>query len=162
MLHTRLPLCCGLVAVVALGSSACLEPFSAQPKPKTGEAAAKAGDRGGDAKQGKKKKKPKQTYAQAWQRICHAEKLSGAGAEATRQQRAARVSEWIVANVSNKKARYWWIGYSKVKKPEREAYFREEAKKAGQPSCPLATLLFAPDAKATPASKPAAPGGAAR
>lgn len=158
MLHLRLPLC-GFVAVVALGSSACLEPFSAQPKPKTGKAAAQ-GDAKADAK--KKKKKPKQTYAQAWQRICHAEQLSGAAAAATRRERAARVSEWIVANVSNKKARYWWIGYSKVKKPEREAYFREEAKKAGQPACPLAKLLFAADAKATATSKPTASGGSAK
>ncbi len=137
------------VALLALASSACLEPFSAQPDPKTGKVAAdQAADGKRDPKKTKKKneknEKPKQTYAEAWQRICHAERLSGD---------SAKVSEWIVANVSNKKARYWWIGYAKVKKAEREAYLRQEALKAGQPRCPLAKLLF-PAAK-PPASKPA-------
>ena len=79
-----------------------------------------------------------------------AERLSGVDPKASRALRSTRVAEWINEQVKNKKARYWWIAYAKVRKALREQFFGTEAKSAGQDDCPLAKLLFAKPAASRP------------
>ena len=143
---------------LALTLGGCLEPFSPQgtTPTKTKRGAAKQSTKNEEAaRAAAKKNEKKQTYAQAWQLICTAEQLSGADPRDERSVRSSKVAEWINTHVKNKKARYWWIGYAKVKPSEREVYFRGEAKDAGQPTCPLATLLFPkPSTSSQPATQP--------
>lgn len=108
-----------------------------------------------NAEADKKDEEKKQSYGEAWRLICHAEKLAGASAETSRQERATLVAEWITVNVTNKKARYWWISFGSLKKHEREGFFRRDAKDAGVDPCPLAELLFRKGATTQPASAPA-------
>lgn len=149
-----------LLISLALTLGGCLEPFSADgtTPTKTKRGASEptaAGAAGAKGKHADKKKKVKQTYAQAWQLICNAERLSGADPRDDRDVRSSKVAEWINQHVKNNKARYWWIGYAKVRQSEREVYFRGEAKDAGQATCPLASLLFPkPPATSRPATQP--------
>lgn len=108
-----------------------------------------------NAEDEQKKKKEEQSYAEAWRRICHAERLAEVSGSASRQERATLVAEWITANVKNKKARYWWIAFGSLKKHEREAFFRRDAKDAGVDPCPLVDLLFSKGPQSAPASAPA-------
>lgn len=96
--------------------------------------------------------KPKQSYQEAWRLICQAQDRAGAATTADRASRSVAVAEWITEHVINKQARYWWIGFGKVKDDRRRA-FLAEAKRAGQPVCPLAELLF-PQAAVEPAKAP--------
>ena len=95
---------------------------------------------------GKRKKKPEQTYAQAWRVICHADQLSGGHQD--------QVAEWIVKNLKNEKARYWFIALGNAEKKNRLATFMAEARAAGFSDCPTARLLF-PAPAPTPAPAPA-------
>jgi predicted small lipoprotein YifL len=92
----------------------------------------------------KKEKKPKQTYAQAWRVICHAKELSGGPDD--------QVADWIVKNLRNEKARYWFIALGNVKKEDKLAVFLAEAERTGFADCPSTKILF-PESK-TPASEP--------
>ena len=93
------------------------------------------------------KKEPEQTYAEAWQAICEAERRSQADPAASRSARGAHVAAWIVEHLKNKKARYWFIALGNMKPPERLPHFLAEAKRAGFPDCPVAGLLFPAPAK---------------
>lgn len=91
----------------------------------------------------KEKKKPKQTYAQAWDVICHAEARANVDPSLGRAERGSRVASWLVENLKNKKARYWFIQFGDTKEEaDRRAMFRREARRAGQARCPLERLLF--------------------
>ena len=111
-----------------------------------------------NAEDNDEKKEKKQSYAEAWQLICHAEVRAGATATTDRQERAALVADWITANVTNRKARYWWIAFGSLKKNERAGFFRRDAKAAGVDPCPLADFLFAQSPTSAPASAPTSPG----
>ncbi|MCK5798467.1 MAG: hypothetical protein KAI47_14850 [Deltaproteobacteria bacterium] len=144
MPHPRRLLSISLSLAFLLSLSGCLTPFPKQNTPKSQGSTTRPSVEGADAKENANgKKKPPQTYAEAWDLICHAERRSGAALDAPLQERAVKVSEWIVAHVTNKKARYWWIAYAKIRKADREALFCSTAKAAGQDPCPLSRLLFA-------------------
>ena len=98
-----------------------------------------------DAKRAKDAE-PKQSYREAWALICKAEQLSGADPSKSRSERGDIVASWIVENVSNKKARFWFINFGKIKKQLRRQAFVAEASAAGQSKCDLVDLLFAPPA----------------
>jgi hypothetical protein len=100
-----------------------------------------------DKKNDDDKKKPEQTYRQAWEVICHAEQRAGIAPALPRMERGNRVAGWLVEHLKNKEARYWLIRFGDTKEEaERRAMLRAEAKKAGITSCPLEGLLFAPEA----------------
>jgi len=126
-------------------ASGCLEPFPERGTTPTKKRATAGTGRGSGSKAGKAAKKgaKKQSYREAWQLICDAERRSGTDPALPLAQRGERVANWIAVHVTNKRARYWWIAYGKVKREEREAMFRREAKQAGFPRCPLVKLLFA-------------------
>ncbi|MBW2735236.1 MAG: hypothetical protein JRH20_22870 [Deltaproteobacteria bacterium] len=107
-----------------------------------------------NAESEKKDEEKKQSYAEAWHLICHAEKLADAPPEASREERATLVAEWITANVTNRKTRYWWIAFGGLKKTQREGFFRRDSKAAGVDHCPLAELLFPGLPQSTPSSMP--------
>jgi hypothetical protein len=98
-------------------------------------------------KKGKKKKKPEQSYKQAWKILCHAERLSGADPTASPMARASTVADWLVKNLRNKQVRYWYLSLDQVEKPDRAAAFRAEARRAGFPSCPIEALLYGAPAR---------------
>lgn len=99
------------------------------------------------ASQAASDKEPQQTYAQGWEVICMAEKLADLPEGLSARQREQRVIRWIVANLRNKRARYWFINLSKIEKKDRRASFEAEAAEAGFSTCPSASLLFpSPDA----------------
>ena len=103
-------------------------------------------------------KKEKQTYAQAWSLICTAEARAGVDPKASRAERGAAVASWIVPNLKNKAARYWFVAFGRVERGKREAIFRASAKRAGIKQCPLAELLFEKGpTKTTPESRPSTP-----
>ncbi len=110
-------------------------PMKAAPKKPSAAPAAKA----------VAKKPPEQSYAQAWEVICYAERRSAADPNLTRRERGRIVAAWIVENLKNKRARYWFIDLGKVEKERRQAVFQQEAKQAGITDCPLAELLFSED-----------------
>lgn len=90
-----------------------------------------------------KKKKPEQTYRQAWEVICHAEERAGIDPSLPRLERGNRVASWLVEHLKNKEARYWLIRFGDTKEQaERRAMLRAEAKKVGITRCPLEGLLF--------------------
>ncbi len=145
MHHLRHSISISLSLALLLNLSGCLTPFPkpAQDTPKKPGSTTRSSAENADTKENADgKKKPPQTYAEAWELICHAERRSGAALKAPLQKRAVKVSEWIVTHVTNKKARYWWIAYAKVRKADREVFFRSTAKAAGQDPCPLSLLLF--------------------
>jgi hypothetical protein len=74
--------------------------------------------------------------------ICNAERLSGVDSGATKELRESVVTSWIVQNLKNKKARYWFIAMGNMKPPERLPHFLAEARRAGYPDCPVAKILF--------------------
>lgn len=100
---------------------------------------------------GDKNEKPKQTYRQAWEVICHAEQRAKVDPSLPRLERGNLVAGWLVENLKNTEARYWLIRFGDTKEEaERRAMLRVEAKKVGITRCPLEELLFrAPDAGPT-------------
>ncbi len=156
-----------MIALSLGWQSGCLEPFAPQetttPKKQAGTALAKqAGRKDDPARSGlasgknkkKKKEKPKQTYQQAWELMCKAERLSGVDPKAARQARGSVVSDWIVKHISNKRARYWLIEYGQKKKRHRKAIFDAEIKRLSLAPCPLGDLLI-PQLSPEPANQPA-------
>lgn len=127
-----------LSSIFVFSLMGCPEPFKEIENPKTKKVEQK--------KKEKKEKKKLQSYEEAWRRICHAKEKS--------VEEGQSVAAWINQHVTNKKARYWWIGYAKIKPTERKAYFLAEAKKGGQEKCPLSTHLFKNYPKSQPASRP--------
>jgi hypothetical protein len=99
--------------------------------------------------------KEQQSAAEAWTLICEAERRSGIDPSQSRQQRGAAVASWIVEQVKNKQARYWFINLRKIDKVQRAAEMRREAAKAGVAHCALADLLFAAEPATRPAQAPA-------
>ena len=105
-----------------------------------------------------KKKKPEQSYREAWRVICHAETLSGVSSGSSPKERQAAVTHWIVEHLKNTEARYWFIGMGNLKPEQRLPHFIAEARRVGFASCPVTPLLFAPAAAARgPGSQPSAP-----
>ena len=130
----------------------CLEPFPEKTTTPSRSGSASKPARPAAAKKERRgaKEKKGQSYKQAWKLICQAEKLGKIDRSRSREERGSAVAEWIVANVKNKRARYWFIGFGKLKPADREAFFRDEVRRVGMKSCPLTELLFA-----KPASRPA-------
>lgn len=140
------------------GPTACVDPFAKTTtpakygtKPQAGSSKGKsATDKGAQHNSDKAKgdkKKDEQTYQQAWTLICNAEELAKPDPSASPRERNDAVAEWLVAHLTNQKARYWFLAFAKKKKkPEREVFFRAEAQQAGMKQCPFADVLFAPDA----------------
>jgi hypothetical protein len=150
----RLMMSARILAIALIASTAgCLEPF---PEPKT-PPKKPASSQPARSNKGDDKKQEKQTYAEAWQLICQAPKLADLPKDIDRRQRATLVTDWIIKNVTNKKARYWWIAYGQVKPHQREAYFRREATAMKQMPCPLTEILYSKPAKNKQPAKPAVP-----
>lgn len=124
------------------------QPRGTTPQKEKVAGPAKPASKANDNSARDKKKKKKQTYRQAWEVICHAERRAGIDPALPRSERGNRVAGWLVENLKNKEARYWLIRFGDTKEEaERRAMLRAEAKKVGITSCPLERLLFqAPDA----------------
>jgi hypothetical protein len=150
-----------LVIVFASTTQGCFSGFEQSPRsaaqrdPPANQATAasrpserEASAEGEGEKEGEKEQ---QSASEAWTLICEAERRSGADPSQSRQQRGAAVASWIVEQIKNKKARYWFINLRKIDKAQRAAAMRREAAKAGVAHCALADLLFA----AAPATRPA-------
>ncbi|MCA9673222.1 MAG: hypothetical protein KC503_46850 [Myxococcales bacterium] len=158
-----------LCAFALLAAGACFGGFDGPP-PKSGTAKGSSGGSGagrgsgsGTATDGDSKKQ-KQSYKEAWALICDAEKRSGASS-ADRTERGAEVATWIVRNLTNRRARYWFIAFGRAKKEQRELLFLAEAKRAGIGKCALRDLLFDAGAAAptsAPASAPSSPPSGAK
>jgi hypothetical protein len=131
----------------------------------SGEGASAAPDQSGAAAGGQEgkedaeeKEEKKQSYEEAWELICDAERLSGADPSAPAGERGATVAKWIVNNIENKRARYWFIELGSAKEEEKAERFQAEARRAGQEQCPLYDLLFADSEAATGAGSYSGPG----
>ena len=132
----------------------------ATPSANAGGSAAKIPDDSQNRDDSGRKKKTKQaaqSYEEAWQLICDAERRSGSLKSKSRQERGEIVAGWIAEHIRNKQARYWWVAYGSVKPEERQRLFMRDAQAAGVKGCALATLLFAPSSQpVVPHSRPAA------
>ena len=128
--------------------AACVDPFAKTTtpakygtKPSGGSSKGKSTtDKGAQQGSAKKdgKKKPEQSYEQAWEVICNAEHLAKPDPQLSPRERNDAVAEWLVSHLTNEKARYWFLAFAKRKKrAEREAFFRAEAKEAGMKSMRL-------------------------
>ncbi|MBK8481015.1 MAG: hypothetical protein IPL40_07540 [Proteobacteria bacterium] len=159
-----------LLLLGALGG--CLEPFPAQPRlprtPTSGQRAAAGPDpakrsAAGSATRDAALAPPAQSEAQAWRLICDAEERAGVDPAAPRGERAGQVAEWIVAHVSNKRARLWWIEFGKLERQHQRRAFLAAASRGGVAQCRLAELLFGATSSLGDASlaRDASPHGAA-
>lgn len=138
----RVPRCRAiLISVASLTCSGCFSGFEQPPRaaPNARKARpAAASQPAGAASQGQP---PAQSYAEAWRLICEAEQRADVDPALDRAARGAAVADWIVRELTNKQARYWFIAFGKVKHDRRGAFLAEAAR-AGQPRCALADLLF--------------------
>lgn len=171
-----------VIWLVLLLVSACVDPFEqetttpaklrrekrsaaatkAQPANEAGRESARSGEAKKAGDKGEEKEK-KQSYREAWELICNAESLSKTPPGGARDERGAVVASWIVENVTNTKARYWFIDFGNVKEQDKRALFLAEVKRVGLAECPLAELLFEAQGGApAPEAEPRAPGGPAR
>lgn len=141
-MNTRLMTGLCILSLVLAGTS-CLDPFPEKPTtPDRVQASKKPGAGKGTASD-KTKKKPEQTYRQAWELICQAERQAGVAADASRDERGSAVADWIVVNVKNTKARYWFIEFGKAKPHEKRPLFEAEVRAIGIEDCALTDFLFA-------------------
>lgn len=141
----------GLRALLGLipALSACLEPFPTpptlrRPSPARGIAVVDGGhgQRATAAAAARDAAAPPQDEAAAWRLICAAEERAGVDPTQSRGDRAGQVAEWIVAHVTNKRARLWWIELDKIERRHQPAALAAAAARAGVDDCRLATLLF--------------------
>lgn len=147
----------------------CLEPFPAQPTlPQgAGSTRAAAGAGAGHARRAPVAAAAKdqaaapaaQSEAEAWRLICEAEQRAGVAPSTSRGERAGQVAEWIVAHVSNQRARLWWVELGKIERQQQPQALAAAAARAGVRDCRLAALLFGELEPA--AAAPGADGGAA-
>jgi len=139
-----------LIAVLTLVMSltGCLDPFAEPTTPdkqKLAASSSKSTQTTRNNREQTDREKRKQTYRQAWELMCHAENHSGVDPTASRAQRGAAVADWIVENITNSKARYWFINFGKIKPEQKQALFEAEVKNTGIDDCPLGDLLFGGD-----------------
>jgi hypothetical protein len=148
----------------------CVDPFAERtttPAKYRGETRAAAASQPTDGSAGTGSKKsngeaeeePEQTYQEAWELICDAEKQAGVTPDTPRAERGAAVASWIVNHVTNKDARYWFIEFGNAKPELKEALFIAEVEKVGIEPCPLVELLFAPASESPDGAAPAPDAG---
>jgi hypothetical protein len=128
----------------------------AQQQPTTADKA--AADKAAAEKKSSEAEEPSQTYEEAWKIICDAQELSGVDPNSPRQAHQTDVVNWLVANLKNKKARFWWIEFGNVKEKRKEA-FEAEAKRGGVEKCALSSMLFPEEAQPAPSPSAEKPDG---
>ena len=100
---------------------------------------------------------PAQTYDEAWKMICGSAILSNLDTSMGRDAQGDALAAWLTANLSNKKARYWLIGLSKVEEEKKYETFHAEAMGPGkQPTCAVVAVLFPQASSRAVSSQPAA------
>jgi len=86
---------------------------------------------------------PAQTYDEGWQMICDAALLAKLDTTLDNSAQGDVLAAWLTENLTNKKARYWLIGLSKIEEAKKRDHFHAEAVGPGkQTTCAVEAVLF--------------------
>lgn len=82
-----------------------------------------------------------QSYREALDTICKVDELAGLDAEGDPLEKSQRREDWLIERVKNPDAIYFRTMLKVQSAGEKSASLRDEAKKAGLESCPLADTI---------------------
>jgi hypothetical protein len=85
-----------------------------------------------------KKKEGKSEYHKGIEMICFAEQKAGAEGITDPSERAMKIANYLKANLKDEKAMKLMQSFATMAPDSRGTRLREEAKKAGLASCPMA------------------------